>query len=134
MMNTLILQARLIETPELKKTQSGSVFTNVRLAWNEKIKGDKEHKLFLNGSAWGKRAEFICNYFKKGDMVVVNGRLLTRSYEKDGETKYTTDLSIDTLHFCGNKKDSQPQEQKEYKPKEYNQEQFDMNNVEDLPF
>lgn len=147
MINTLILQARLIETPELKETKSGSTLTNVRLAWNEKIKDDKEHKFFVTGVAWGHKAEFLCKYFKKGDMVVVSGKLVTRTYEKDEETKYLIELMIESIHFCGNKKDSQNQEYEDtnsqnksntYTPTAYAQGKFDMEKTveedNDLPF
>lgn len=136
MLNTLILQARFVEDPELKHTQSGSAVTHPRIAWSEKFK-DNESSLFLSCSAWGKLAEFICNYFKKGDMAIISGKLVTRTYEKDNEKRYINELIIEKCNFCSSKKDSSEREQQS-KPQSYSQEKFDMNNTmeedEDLPF
>jgi single-strand DNA-binding protein len=140
MLNTLILQARFVEDPELKHTQGGSAVTHPRIAWSEKFK-DNESSLFLSCSAWGKLAEFICNYFRKGDMAVISGKLVTRTYEKDNEKRYVNELIIEKCNFCSSKKESSGgayTQQQAHPSKSYSQEKFDMNNTmeedEDLPF
>lgn len=148
MLNTLILQARFVEDPELKHTQSGSAVSHPRIAWSEKFK-DNESTLFLNCSVWGKLAEFICNYFKKGDMAVISGKLVTRTYEKDNEKRYLNELIIEKCNFCGSKKGEDSSDNKsvlnyipdkkfnnsENNSNNFSQEQFGFEDEDgDLPF
>lgn len=147
MINQLILQANLVADPELKHTPNDIAVCKFRVAWNDG-KEDKRKTLFLDCIAWRSTAEFVCKYFKKGSQILVQGNLLTEQYEKDGTTRYSTELVIDKCHFCGNKKDSSQQEftnrSEQYQSSNknnsvrYTQNKFDMNNTmeedEDLPF
>ena len=120
MLNNMILQGRFVQNLELKHSQSGVPLCSFRLAWNERY-GDKEQTLFLNCVAYRNTAEFVEKYFRKGDQAIVEGKLTSRSYEdKEGQKKYVTELIVDRVHFCGNKKD------KEESREEYIE--------EDLPF
>ena len=121
MLNNMTLQGRFTRDLELRHTQSDIAVCSFTIAWNERY-GDKEQTLFLNCVAYRNTAEFISKYFKKGDMAVVEGKLTSRSYEKDGEKKYVTELVVDKVHFCGSKKD-----------KEESQEEYTTNDG-DLPF
>ena len=112
MLNKMILQGRFIKDLEKKESSTGVVVCNFTLAWNKRYR-DREYTLFLNCVAFGGTAEFITKYFKKGDMVAIEGKLTSRSYEdKEGQKKYVTELIVDRVHFCGNKKDKE--EAKEY--------------------
>lgn len=103
MLNNMTLQGRFTKDLELRHTQSDKAVCSFTIAWNERY-GDKEQTLFLNCVAYRNTAEFISKYFKKGDMAVVEGKLTSRSYEKDGEKKYITELIVDKVHFCVSKK------------------------------
>ena len=80
MLNKMIIQGNFVTTPEIKQTQSGKSVTSFRLAWSETYKEVKS-ELFVNCVAWGYTAEFISKYFMKGSQIIVEGRLISRSYE-----------------------------------------------------
>lgn len=103
MLNNTTIQGRFTKNLEKKETTNGVPVCNFTIAWNERY-GDKEQTLFLNCVAYRNTAEFITKYFKKGDMAVVEGKLTSRSYEKDGDKKYITELIVDKVHFCVSKK------------------------------
>lgn len=105
MVNNLILQGRLTRDVESGTTNSGITYANFTVAWSEKY-GETEQKLFMNCKAWRTTAELIAKHFKKGDELIVEGRVLTETYEKDGETKSATRLSVDRLHFTYGKKET----------------------------
>ena len=110
MINKMILQARFTKDVDLRTTQNDNSVASFTIAWNEKY-GQTEQTLFLNCVAWNNQAEFISKYFKKGDMVVVEGKLTTRSYENEkGDKRYVTELIVEKAHFCGSKQDSKPQQ------------------------
>lgn len=113
MLNNMTLQGRFVQDLELKHSQSGVPFCSFRLAWNERY-GDKEQTLFLNCVCYRNTAEFIEKYFRKGDLTIVEGKLVTRSYDdSQGQKKYVTELIVDKIHFCGSKKDKE-ESQEEY--------------------
>lgn len=110
MINKLILQGRLCKSVDKRMTQNDNSVASFTIAWSEKY-GQTEQSLFMNCVAWNNQAEFISKYFKKGDMVVVEGKLTTRSYEDgNGDKRYVTELIVEKSHFCGNKQDSKSQQ------------------------
>lgn len=101
MLNHLSLQARLVADPELRDTNSGSKVVNFRVAWSEKYK-DREKKLFLECKGFGAPAEFIAKYFKKGQEIVVEGKLETEEWDgQDGKKHSKIVLMLGGEHFCG---------------------------------
>lgn len=105
MINHVSFQGRFTKDLELGSTPNNVKFVNFTLAWSEKYGDQKEINCFLNCAAYRGNAEFICKYFSKGDMVVVEGKLITRSYQdQQGIKKSITDLVVDRAHFCGSKK------------------------------
>ena len=110
MINKLILQGRLCKSVDKRMTQNDNSVASFTIVWSEKY-GQAEQVLFMNCVAWNNQAEFISKYFKKGDMVVVEGKLTTRSYEDgNGDKRYVTELIVEKSHFCGNKQDSKSQQ------------------------
>ena len=107
MINRTIVQGRMIADPEIKALPSGALVANFRIAWSEKFRtkdgNEGETKLFLNCQAWRGTAEFIGNYFKKGQEICVEGSLATRQFETNGEKRSTTELTVEKAHFCGSK-------------------------------
>jgi single-strand DNA-binding protein len=105
--NTVQLIGRVGQDTELKTLDSGSSLVNFSLATNDSYK-DKEgvkqertewHRL----TAWGKTAELIDKMVKKGDEIAIEGKLTHRSYEKDGETRYATEVLINEFVLFGSK-------------------------------
>lgn len=106
MLNHLAYQGRLVADPELKDTNSGIKVINFRVAWSEKYK-DRETKCFLDCKAFSGLAEFIEKYFRKGQEIVVEGKLNTEEWEKDGQKRSKIVLNCSAVHFCGPKQDGQ---------------------------
>ena len=112
-MNKVILIGRNTKKPETKYTQgqNPTAISRGTLAVDRKYKRDGEPTAdFINFVAFGKTAEFIEKYFDKGSKMVIEGRIQTGSYEKDGRTVYTTDVVVEAVEFGESKasNDSQP--------------------------
>lgn len=95
-MNLAILKGRLIKDPELKFTSGkGTALTNFTMAVDKGF-GDNKKTAFIPVVVWGKSAEAVANYTKKGSMVLVRGSIETRSYDaKDGSKRYVTEVVAD---------------------------------------
>lgn len=104
-MNKVILKGRLTATPELKTTISDIYVTDFSVAVNRRF--NKEQTDFINCQAWRQTAEFISKYFEKGQEILVIGELHIDKWDKDGETRYSTRVSVDEVEFCGSKADKQ---------------------------
>lgn len=98
-LNKVMLIGNLGRDPELKYTPSGQAVVTFTLAttrkWKDKEGNDKEDTQWHNIKAWGRLAEIINQYAKKGRQVFVEGRLEHRQYEQDGQKKYFTEVVID---------------------------------------
>ena len=81
MINSVVIQGRLTRDPEIKTTQSGIAVANFTVCWSDKYK-ETETKLFIPCKAWRGTAEFVGKYFKKGQEVAVDGRLIAEEWEK----------------------------------------------------
>ena len=104
-MNCVILMGRLCRDPELRTTQNNKTITRFSLAVDRKYKTEGgESADFLNCIAFGKTAEFIDKYFKKGSKMCLEGRIQTGSYEKDGVIHYTTDIIVESVEFAESKR------------------------------
>jgi single-strand DNA-binding protein len=122
-MNKVILIGRLGANPETRFTQTNTPVCNWSLATSKKIKGEDKTE-WHNIVAFSKTAEIAQQYLTKGSLVCIEGSIQTTSYEKDGITKYSTQIICDRLEMLGGKA-----EQKEESVK------VDMNNIDDdLPF
>ena len=96
--NKVILVGRLGKEPELKFTTSGKAVCNFSLATSEKWKdqgGEVQEKTeWHRCQAWGKSAENAAKWLNKGKLAYIEGKLQTRSWEKDGQTHYTTEIVV----------------------------------------
>jgi len=106
--NKVTLIGRLGRDPEMKYTQGGQAITNFSLAtsieWKDKSSNEKKEKLeWHRVVAFRKLAEICGQYLTKGRQVYVEGRLQTRSWEKDGETRYTTEIIATDMKMLGSK-------------------------------
>lgn len=102
-MNKVMLMGRLTRSPKLSYSQSATSTAVCRysLAVNRTYKRDGEQDAdFINIIAFGKRGEFANNYFKKGQMVAVVGRLQVRSYDDHGTNRWVTEVIAEEQHFA----------------------------------
>lgn len=101
MYNKVILIGRLTSQPEVSQTPSGKPFTRVTLAVNRRFKtenGDREAD-FITVIFWGKLAETLVSYGGKGSLLSVDGELRTRRYEKEGSSRYVTEVLGQTFQL-----------------------------------
>ena len=110
MVNNFILQGRLVRDVEYGTTNSGVSYANFSVAWNEKY-NENEQQLFMNCKAWRGTADLLNKYFKKGDELVIEGKLVTETYEKDGQNKSSTRMVVDRVHFTYGKKNQDNSQQ-----------------------
>jgi single-strand DNA-binding protein len=108
-MNKVILIGRLVRDPEIRWTQGQDVKCTARytLAVDRKVKKDSNQQSadFISCVSWGKTAEFVEKYLKKGIKIAAEGRIITGSYtNKEGTKVYTTDVAVDTCEFVESKK------------------------------
>lgn len=103
-LNYSVLMGRLARDPELRRTNTGKAVASFTIAVDNF--GKDNGASFISCVAWDKTGEFINNYFLKGSLIAVEGRLQTRQYEtKDGKKQTATELVVTQAHFCGDKKE-----------------------------
>lgn len=103
-LNKVYLIGNLTQDPEFKALPSGSSVASFSIAtnrtWTDKQGQRQETAEYHNVVAYGKQAETINQYLKKGSLLFVEGRLQTRSWEaQDGQKKYRTEIIVDTFQF-----------------------------------
>lgn len=110
-MNVAIILGRLTRDPIIKASQSGMAIARFTLAVNGlNKKGQKQEADFINCVAFGKTAEAIGNYVYKGQRLLVEGRIQTGHYtDKNGETKYTTEIAVNRSEFVEKRSESSTQ-------------------------
>lgn len=108
-MNKVMLMGRLTRDPEVRYTQGDQAMAIARytLAVDRRFKRDGEQTAdFIQCVAFGRSGEFAEKYFHKGTKIVVEGRIQTGSYEKDGQRVYTTDVVVEQQEFAESKASS----------------------------
>ncbi len=105
-LNKVMLIGNLGRDPEIRYSQSGVAVVNFSIAtseqWTDKNTGDRQertewHRIVV----FGRQAEVCEKYLNKGSKIYVEGRLQTRSWEKDGQTHYTTEVVVSDFQFLG---------------------------------
>lgn len=108
MANTVTLFGRLVADANLRYLESGTSVARFTLAVDKQLSKEKRQEMeakgqptadFINCVAWDKLGETIAKYSGKGLRLLVNGRIQTGSYEKDGERRYTTDVVVNSLQI-----------------------------------
>lgn len=119
MVNKVILLGNVGKDPEMKQFDSGPI-TKVSLATSEKYtnkSGEKVEKTeWHNLNFFGKTAELVTKWVKKGDSIYVEGKLETREYDKDGQKHFFTSVNCDTIKFVNKKNQSSVPEQNKPAP------------------
>lgn len=104
--NKVIIAGRLGKDPEVRqigetKVVSFSVATSERFTKNGE---QQEHTDWHNVEAWGKTADFVEKYFKKGSLILIDGKIKYDSYtDKDGNNRISTKIRANTVDFVGSK-------------------------------
>lgn len=144
--NRVILVGRLGKDPEVRNLESGAVVANFSLATSESYKDKttgerKEITEWHNVVLWRGLAEVAAKYLHKGDMVYIEGKLRTRSWEKEGVTRYTTEVVGDNMTMISTQRNSggAPSEYKPSAPQYSNAPAEDFGKggetaTDDLPF
>lgn len=101
-LNKVILVGRLTADPELRQTDTGVEVSRFSVAVN----ANKDKTDFFNIVAWRQTATFLCRYFHKGDGICIDGKLSSRSYEKNGVKHTVYEVIADSVGFSeGSKKE-----------------------------
>ena len=93
MYNTTILIGRITKALEMKTTTNGVNILSFTVAINKKVK-EKDQVSYISCVAFNKTAEILTTYADKGSLVLVDGELQSRSYEKDNRTVYVTEVLV----------------------------------------
>lgn len=103
--NKVIIIGRLGQDPEMKAVGQGATVTRLNIATSENWIGKdgqkQERTEWHRVAVWGKLAEICGKYLSKGRQVYVEGRLQTRSWEDNGQKKYSTEIVATTVQFLG---------------------------------
>ncbi len=105
MLNNVCIQGRLTADPELRKTTSDVPVSQIRIAcdrdYKDKSTGEKKTD-FITVVLWRNDALFVTERFKKGDVILVQGRLATRDYtDKNGNNRTATEIQAENVWFPG---------------------------------
>ena len=106
--NKVILIGRLGKDPEVRNLENGVAVANFTMATSETYKDrttgeKKETTEWHNVVLWRGLAEVSQKYLHKGDLVYIEGKLRTRSWEKEGVTRYTTEIVADNMTMLGSR-------------------------------
>ncbi len=103
-MNLVVLIGNLARDPDVRYSQNQMAIAKFTVAINRYVKDGDNQADFIRVTAFGKQAELVETYLKKGNKIAVEGRIQTGSYEdKDGKTVYTTDVIANRIEFVERK-------------------------------
>jgi len=106
MLNNVCLMGRLTRNPELKHTTGGTAVCSFTIAVHRSfvVAGQERQSDFIDVVAWKKTAEFLADYFTKGQLIAVGGSLQTRSYtDKNGNKRKVVEVVANAVHFAEKK-------------------------------
>ncbi len=124
-LNKVILIGRLTQDPEARTTPSGQNVTTINMAtnrvWNDATSGRKEATEFHRVVAWGKLGDIASKYLTKGGLVMIEGRLQTRSWDdkETGKKRYMTEIIAENLQMGPRSAGSTGSSQAPYEPGSY---------------
>ena len=107
MLNTITIMGRMVRDPEIRQTGNGTSVCNFTLAVDRDYtdqNGDRGTD-FIDCVVWAHTADFVSQYFGKGDLMAVNGRLQLRDWEDDnGNRRRSAEIKVDNVYFGGSKR------------------------------
>jgi len=121
-MNIAILMGRMARDPELRYTSGGKAYTNFTLA----VQKTKDEAEFIDCVAWEKTAETIAEYFRKGNRILINGKIVTSTYESNGEKRKSVKVQAFSFEFIDSKNSGNSQNN--------NRNRYDSDEDESFPF
>lgn len=109
MLNKCVLMGRLTRDPELRHTGNGTAVASFSIAverdFRDKASGQKTTD-FIDIVAWRQTGEFVCKYFTKGRMAIVEGRLQMRNWEdRDGNKRRSAEIVAENVYFGDSRRD-----------------------------
>lgn len=139
MLNHVTIMGRLTRDPELRHTQSGTAVTSFTLAVDRDFKDKNTGEAatdWIVCTAWKGTAEFVTRYLQKGRMVIVDGRLQTRSYQdRDGNKRTAVEVVADHVYFGDSKrKESEGNAPEDELPNTEGQKFAELDDSSDSPF
>ena len=102
MLNLSVIMGRLVADPELRHTPSNIAVTSFTLAVDRSYvkSGENRQTDFIDVVAWRNTAEFVCKYFRKGQMMIVEGSIQTRTYEdRNGSKRKAVEIVANNVNF-----------------------------------
>ena len=114
MLNRIIVMGRLTRDPELRRTQAGTAVASFSLAVDRDFKGQNGERQtdFIDVAAWRSTAEFAAQYFARGRMAVVEGRLEIRDWtDKEGNKRRSAEVIAEHLYFADSRPDRVPSQE-----------------------
>ena len=108
MFNLVVLTGRLTADPELKTTTNGTNVTTFSIAVERRYRSGEERQTdFISIVAWQKTAEFITKYFKKGNLIGIEGSIQTRRYQdKNGNNRTAFEVIANNVQFVESKREA----------------------------
>lgn len=109
MLNSVIMMGRLTGDPELRQTPAGVNVSSFTIAVERSFakQGTERQTDFFDVVAWRGQADFVSRFFHKGQMIAVQGRMETRTYDdRNGVRRKAYTIVADSLHFADSKRDS----------------------------
>ena len=106
MLNVVVLQGRLAADPQLRQTTTGKNVASFRIGCDRgrKDANGQSQADWFDIVAWDRTAEFVCRYFQKGSMILVDGRLQSRQYQdKNGNNRTAIEIVANNVNFAGPK-------------------------------
>lgn len=105
-MNLVVLKGRLARDINLHFSNQGTAYTNFTVAVNRYSKDKDSNADFIYCTAFGKTAEFIAEYFRKGQEILLRGNIKTETLEKEGSKVYKQSVFVENIEFVGSKKEN----------------------------
>ena len=106
-MNRIIIKGRIAREIEIRQTQTGKSVGSFSVAVDKGF-GENKSADFFRVQAWEKTADFVAKYFSKGKEILIEGRMESREYEKDGQKNLVWELIAERVEFCGGARESAP--------------------------
>lgn len=106
-MNRIIIKGRIAREIEIRQTQTGKSVGNFSVAVDKGF-GENKSADFFRVQAWEKTADFVAKYFSKGKEILIEGRMESREYDKDGQKATVWELIAERVEFCGGARESAP--------------------------
>lgn len=106
MLNVVVIMGRLVADPELRTTTNGINLARFRIACDRSYSRQSEQRQtdFLDVVAWRQQADFVCKYFQKGSLIIIEGSIQTRQYQdKSGNNRTGVEIVANNINFGGPK-------------------------------